>query len=56
MDRSSFSSGFCPYTLGIVDTIAQVLLPNVSEAIGTKGVLAELYKLNVSVSLGTYLP
>ena len=56
MDSSCFSSDFCPYTLGIVDTIAQVLLPNVSEAIGTKGVRAELYKLNASVPSWTSPP
>lgn len=48
MDRSAFSSDFCPYELGIIDTIAQVLLPNTKEGISMKGVRAELYKLNVS--------
>ena len=47
MDRSDFSSDFCPYELGIVDTIAQVLMPNAGKDIATKGVKAELYKLNV---------
>jgi len=47
MDRSAFSSDFCPYELGIVDTIAQVLLPNSRNDITTRGVRAELYKLNV---------
>lgn len=46
MDSSRFSSDFCPYSREIVDTIAQVLLPTVSGAVGTKGVRAELYKLN----------
>jgi hypothetical protein len=47
MDRSAFSSDFCPYELGIIDTIAQVLLPNTKKGILTNGVRAELYKLNV---------
>lgn len=48
MDRSTFSVDFCPYELGIVDTIAQILLPNAGSRFGTKGVKAELYNLNVS--------
>ncbi|KAK3902845.1 hypothetical protein C8A05DRAFT_33419 [Staphylotrichum tortipilum] len=47
MDRSAFSSDFCPYELGIVNTIAQVLLPERMEGIFTTGVRAELYKLNI---------
>lgn len=50
MDRSAFSADFCPYELGIIDTIAQVLLPNAKHTPGTKGGRAELYKLNVSWS------
>lgn len=45
LDRSTFSVDFCPYETGIIDTVAQLLLPTVHEA--TKGVKAELYKLNV---------
>lgn len=45
MDRSTFSVDFCPYETGIIDTVAQLLLSNVHQA--TKGVRAELYKLNV---------
>lgn len=51
MDRSNFSSDFCPYELGIIDTIAQVLLPNTGRGVLTTGVCAELYKLNVSICL-----
>jgi hypothetical protein len=47
MDRSNFSLDFCPYELGIVDTIAQVLMPSAGKDIKTKGVKSELYKLNV---------
>ncbi|KAF2014657.1 hypothetical protein BU24DRAFT_349125 [Aaosphaeria arxii CBS 175.79] len=47
MDRSNFSTDFCPYELGIIDTIAQILLPGSKENIHTNGVKAELYKLNV---------
>jgi len=45
LDRSAFSIDFCPYELGIIDAIAQLLLPGTEH--GTKGVRAELYKLNV---------
>ncbi len=51
MDRSAFSPDFCPYELGIIDTIAQVLLPNAKKGGLTGGVQAELYKLNVHLSL-----
>lgn len=50
MDRSAFSVDFCPYEMGIVDTITQVLLPNVGRDVATKSVRAELYKLNVRIS------
>jgi hypothetical protein len=48
MDRYAFSVDFCPYEVGIIDTIAQILLPNAGGSAGTHGVRAELYKLNVS--------
>ncbi|KAI0895160.1 hypothetical protein F4806DRAFT_91726 [Annulohypoxylon nitens] len=46
LDTSDFSTNFCPYSLGIIDTIAQVLLPNYSNTNSRTGVRAELYKLN----------
>lgn len=49
MFRSAFSSDFCPYEFGIIDTLTQALLPTTKEgAPTTKGVRAELYALNVS--------
>jgi hypothetical protein len=48
MDRSNFSADFCPYEIGIINTIAQLLLPNSRGYVGTSGIRAELYKLNVS--------
>lgn len=48
MDPTQFSSSFNPYELGIVDTIAQTLLPTLRHAQQTRSVKAELYKLNVS--------
>lgn len=45
MDASDFSTDFDPYGLGIVDTIAQVLLPEVATNHG--GVRAELQGLKV---------
>jgi 2-oxoglutarate-Fe(II)-dependent oxygenase superfamily protein len=47
LDRSAFSSDFCPHELGIIDTIAQMLLPNAVGKHRGSGVHAELYKLNV---------
>jgi hypothetical protein len=48
MDRSAFSVDFCPYEVGVIDTVAQMLLPNSRGYVGTSGIRAELYKLNVS--------
>jgi hypothetical protein len=48
LDRSAFSVDFCPYEVGIIDTIAQMLLPNSSGSGKSNGIRAELYKLNVS--------
>ncbi|KAK0753699.1 hypothetical protein B0T18DRAFT_442245 [Schizothecium vesticola] len=48
MFRSAFSSDFCPYEFGIIDTLTQALLPTTKEgAPTTKGVRAELYALNI---------
>jgi hypothetical protein len=48
MDPTQFSSTFNPYELGIVDAVAQALLPSLRHAKQTRAVKAELYKLNVS--------
>lgn len=47
LDASAFSSTLNPYELGIIDAIAQVLLPSVKGANNMRGVRAELYKLNI---------
>ncbi|KAF2117252.1 hypothetical protein BDV96DRAFT_490085 [Lophiotrema nucula] len=47
LDPNSFSTDFCPYELGIVDVVAQALLPNKTGQDNYQGVRAELYKLNV---------
>lgn len=47
LDASAFSSDLCPYELGIVDTVAELLMPSEYMAGGSRGVKAELYKLNV---------
>ncbi|KAK7217477.1 hypothetical protein V2G26_005480 [Clonostachys chloroleuca] len=47
IDTDSFCSTFDPYTLGIIDTIAQVLLPSATDSKTHRSVRAELYKLNV---------
>lgn len=46
LERTAFSVDFCPYEAGIIDMIAQLLLPGTMHAAG--GVRAELYNLNVS--------
>ena len=48
MNPDAFSSTFDPYSLGIVDSIAQMLLPTFSESTSHRAVEARLYKLNVS--------
>ena len=47
MDCSKFSVDFCPYESGIIDNIAQLLVPNSDSSTLMSGVQAELYKLNV---------
>ena len=56
LDANQFSTSFNPYDVGIVDAIAQVLLPGIAKPFADGkstfedhlGVVAELYKLNVS--------
>ena len=59
LEASEFSSSFNPYDYGIVDAVAQALLPGIARPEGIDkvengantqhwGVVAELYKLNVS--------
>lgn len=48
MEPSDFCTNFSPYELGIVDTIAQILLPSAINSDRHRAVRAELYKLNVS--------
>ncbi|KAK7217820.1 hypothetical protein V2G26_005823 [Clonostachys chloroleuca] len=50
MDTTTFCSTFDPYSLGIVDTIAQVLLPSIVDSSTHRSVRAELYKLNLYTS------
>ena len=57
LDNDQFSTNFSPHDVGIVDAIAQTLLPSIARSFDdgdTKfrehlGVAAELYKLNVSL-------
>ncbi|KAH8810964.1 hypothetical protein F5884DRAFT_749366 [Xylogone sp. PMI_703] len=57
MDTTKFSSTFDPYSLGIIDTVAQVLLPSVIDSTTHRAVRAELYKLNVySAPSGKFKP
>lgn len=48
LDPSRFSSTSNPYELGIVDAVAQALLPSLRHSEQPRAVKAELYKLNVS--------
>jgi hypothetical protein len=55
LDNDQFCTSFSPHEFGILDAIAQTLLPEVAQVSGTQtefqehwGVIAELYKLNVS--------
>jgi hypothetical protein len=49
----AFCSTFEPYSLGIIDTMAQVLPPSVLDSRTHRGVQAELCKLNVSSNPST---
>lgn len=53
LDTNRFTTSFHPHDYGIVDTISQTLLPNalsqiMKNRVEHRGVLAELYKLNVN--------
>lgn len=59
LEATEFSTSFSPYDYGIVDAVAQALLPGIArpEVLTGEntseehwGVVAELYKLNVSTS------
>ena len=55
MDSSQFSTTLCPYGLGIMDQVTNMLLPGVidyvNEGITPRDIIvAELYKLNVRTS------
>lgn len=50
IDPAAFCTTFDPYSVGIIDAVAQVLLPSVSDSTTHRAVRAELYKLNVSKS------
>ena len=47
LNPTAFSTNFCPYSSGIIDTIGQALLPLPHNS--SQGIRAELYKLNVGV-------
>ncbi|KAI1101258.1 hypothetical protein F4804DRAFT_347774 [Jackrogersella minutella] len=48
LDPSEFCVDFSPYECGIIDTVAQVLLPDwQKDSTNPRGVKAELYKLNI---------
>ncbi|KAK2000996.1 oxidoreductase [Colletotrichum falcatum] len=47
MDPAAFCTTSDPYSVGIIDAVAQVLLPSVSDSTTHRCVRAELYKLNI---------
>ncbi|KAI1768212.1 hypothetical protein GGR53DRAFT_479401 [Hypoxylon sp. FL1150] len=47
LDTTQFSTDFCPYELGIIDAVAQILLPTRVKSNSLIAVKAELYKLNI---------
>ncbi|KAL7943483.1 hypothetical protein V8C42DRAFT_329190 [Trichoderma barbatum] len=47
MAPGAFCTDFDPYSLGIIDTVAQVLLPSALDSVTHRSVRAELYKLNI---------
>ncbi|KAK5170395.1 uncharacterized protein LTR77_004982 [Saxophila tyrrhenica] len=47
LDADAFTTSFCPYQAGIVDVIAQLLVPQTAQGKHTRSIKAELYKLNV---------
>lgn len=50
IDEKDFCSNFDPYAIGIVDAVAQVLMPEEGRMTNeTRGLRAEFYKLNVSL-------
>lgn len=48
MNPEEFCSTFDPYSLGIVDSVAQTLLPSFLDSTTHRAVEAKLYKLNAS--------
>lgn len=50
LERTQFATTFNPYELGIIDTIAQVLLPSAVDLRMLGAVRAELFQLHVSSS------
>ncbi|KAK0621834.1 hypothetical protein B0T17DRAFT_618232 [Bombardia bombarda] len=58
LDRQHFAINFHPSSVGIIDTIAQCLVPTLPDSAGHwKGVHAELYRLNVySAPSGFFKP
>ena len=60
LDSNQFSIAFHPHDYGIVDAISQLLLPEVKSSIlkgreEQRGIVTELYKLNVSFSFHLFV-
>lgn len=52
LDSSAFSPNFNPYSLGIIDTTAQALIPKLAQRTNeSSGLRAKLYQLNVCFTM-----
>lgn len=54
MDTNAFATTVDPHSLGIIDTLAQVLRPTTEEIDVNRAVKAELYKLNVRAAVSIF--
>ncbi|KAF6823693.1 oxidoreductase [Colletotrichum musicola] len=54
LPETAFSTNLCPYKLGIIDTVRQVLLPSVETAEGSRLIRAELYNVNLSFHISSH--
>lgn len=48
LPETAFSTNLCPYKLGMIDIVRQVLLPSIETAEGSRLLRAELYNINAS--------
>ncbi|KAF6798806.1 oxidoreductase [Colletotrichum sojae] len=54
LPATAFATSLCPYKLGIIDTVRQVLLPSIETAEGSRLIRAELYNINISFHISNH--